>query len=288
MSYDRALVLSGGASHGAFQAGAIAALEKAGWEADLVIGNSVGAINGAAYAQGMDPDRLIRTWENVTNEDVYRFRPWKDWLRFWKWSYLFDTSPLREFLDDLLDMPTLSESDRTFLCSGIDVRDGQITIYSNDTSKAIDPLRRNYRTESLTLDSIMASAALPGIFPWVDHKWDGSLRHHAPLKPAVKLGVSEVIILHIDYSSDSKPIGLLNTLYKIADISSHYQLSYDLDLLKRRNKLPQYRDIDVTVISPSEHLGYSKLDFGSPHMASAIREGYFEASEVMEERDGSE
>lgn len=64
-----ALVLGGGGAKGAYQIGAIAALNEAGVTAGHVIGVSIGAINAAMYAQ-RDMDRAAQLWENIRLSDV--------------------------------------------------------------------------------------------------------------------------------------------------------------------------------------------------------------------------
>jgi NTE family protein len=285
----RALVLSGGASHGAFQAGAIAALEEIGWEADIVSGTSVGSINGAAYAMNMDPERLIQVWEDVTTEDVYQLRPFRDWFSIWKWNYLFDTSPLRGFLEEFISKDELSSSDRTSLCCGTDVKTGELTVFSNHTDERVDPLRCEYDVREMDLNSILSSSAIPGLFPWIEGKWDGSLQLRTPLKPVVKLGADEIVIVNIDYSfNDRFPEGIKEVLLKITNITSACQLNYDLNLLRRRNSSPQYRTIDTLMIKPEERLPYSKLNFSSPKMSEAVWKGYFRTVEEMEAYNGLE
>ena len=64
-----ALVLGGGGAKGAYQIGAIAALEEAGITAGHVIGVSIGAINAAMYAQ-RDMERAAQLWENIRLSDI--------------------------------------------------------------------------------------------------------------------------------------------------------------------------------------------------------------------------
>lgn len=272
----RALVLSGGASHGAYQAGVIRALGELDWHADIVSGTSVGAINAAAYASHVEGDRLIDIWKNVSTDDVYQWRSPFDLLNIRNWTHLFDTSPLRSFLDDHIDLDSLWNSDRIALCAGTDVKDGHLVIFSNHMDDRIDPIRDEYHyMERMDIDAILSSCAIPGLFPWVNGRWDGSIQLRTPLKPVVKLGADEIVIVNIDHSSkDRRPEGLTDLLMKITNISSTYQLHYDLNLLRRRNDHPDYRSIDTYMIKPDERFDYSKLNFSHPNMGYAIQQGY--------------
>jgi NTE family protein len=61
----KALVLSAGGSFGAYQIGAWAALEEAGWRPDLIVGASIGAVNGWAISRGASADDLLRVWRDA-------------------------------------------------------------------------------------------------------------------------------------------------------------------------------------------------------------------------------
>lgn len=82
----RTLVLSGGGGRGAFHAGVYKYLmqaDKAGvdsdhrdaWEPDIIIGTSIGAVNGAAITQGMSADEMVNFWENLRSTDVQGLPP---------------------------------------------------------------------------------------------------------------------------------------------------------------------------------------------------------------------
>jgi NTE family protein len=60
----KALVLSAGGSFGAYQIGAWSALEESGWTPDLVVGASIGAVNGFAISRGASASDLLRLWRD--------------------------------------------------------------------------------------------------------------------------------------------------------------------------------------------------------------------------------
>lgn len=71
-----AFVLAGGGSLGAVQVGMLKALARAGIVPDLVVGASVGAINGAFYAGDPTPsgvERIERIWRGLSRSDVFPF-----------------------------------------------------------------------------------------------------------------------------------------------------------------------------------------------------------------------
>lgn len=86
----KALVLSGGASFGAYQVGVRQALEQAGWQPDFIVGVSIGAVNAYAFSRGADHEELVALWRDLPHEiagsqpapalpwrrDVQLFRAW--------------------------------------------------------------------------------------------------------------------------------------------------------------------------------------------------------------------
>ncbi len=71
----RALVLSGGGGRGAYQVGVYQYLVSRGWIPDIVVGTSIGSVNGAAIAGGLAPDRLRSLWESMITENVQILSP---------------------------------------------------------------------------------------------------------------------------------------------------------------------------------------------------------------------
>jgi len=279
----RALVLSGGAAHGAFQAGAIQALYEIGWIPEIICGSSVGAINAAGLASGKSPEHLCELWRKVTSRDVYRWRPPNQWLKFWKWSHVLDTTPLSKLLNKYVDFDELQHSPQTVTCFSVDVRTGHLQGYANRVTGLPPKFRRLYRPDLLDVDAVMSSTAIPLVFPWSRGEWDGSLLQYAPLKPAVLLGATEIVVvsLEIHEPEPALPTGVVQTALRILDISSMSRLRSDLRTLLARNNQDGYRNIDVRVIRPLRNLGYSKLNFNSPLKEAAIAHGRNCAHQIM-------
>lgn len=279
----RALVLSGGAAHGAFQAGAIYALSEVGWIPDVVCGASVGAINTASVVSGTDPEYLCDMWREVESRDVYRLRPLAEWLSIREWNYVMDTKPLRRFLKRHVSFEDMYRSDKTALCFSVDVETGSLKAYANRFSTLSSKFRRRYRPQLLDIDALMASTAIPLVFPWAKGGWDGALLQYAPMRPVVALGATEIVLISTEVSASTvtKPEGLLQTALQVVDISSKSALRADIKMILDRNLQEGYRHIDLRVISPTQSLGYSKLNFSSPYKNAAISHGRIRTYEVM-------
>jgi NTE family protein len=94
MDKIRALVLSGGGGRGAFHAGVYKYLMESGkqgvdsshasaWDPQVVVGTSIGAVNGAAIAQGMSADELVSVWESLEERDIQGLPPGMRGLARW-------------------------------------------------------------------------------------------------------------------------------------------------------------------------------------------------------------
>jgi NTE family protein len=102
MSTDavRALILSGGGGRGAFHAGVYKYLMKnhkvnvdadhaGAWEPQIVVGTSIGAVNGAAIAQGMSADQLVEVWKSLEEQDIQGLPPGMRGLARWAARSIF-------------------------------------------------------------------------------------------------------------------------------------------------------------------------------------------------------
>src|SRR4026208_977691 len=107
MSTDpiRSLILSGGGGRGAFHAGVYKYLmqkekrnldlEHAGsWDPHIIVGTSIGAVNGAAIAQGMSADQLVEVWKSLEEKDIQGLPPGMRGIARWAARAIF-----REVLD---------------------------------------------------------------------------------------------------------------------------------------------------------------------------------------------
>lgn len=185
-----AFVLSGGGNLGAIQVGMLRALQEHGVEPDVVIGCSVGALNGAAFA--LQPDlrgveRLAEHWCGVGAYSLMpssRMPPALQLVR--KGRSLHDNDGLRQSLEALLGADRMIEDlQLPFQCVTVDVDD------------AVE----RWFTDGPAVPAILASAALPGVFPPVTldgHRYaDGGIVNNVPIARAVELGCREIYVLHV-------------------------------------------------------------------------------------------
>jgi NTE family protein len=172
-----ALVLSAGGIYGAYQAGAWKAIADV-FRPDLVVGASIGAVNGWAIAGGCDPDALIERWLNLDAAAHYR----------WKFPRapfhgIFDTAPLQAALRDLHE----SFQPRT-----------RFAMVLTDLMK-LRPVV--FRGDEITWQHLVATTAIVGLFDQVRLGGriysDGGLLSAVPLWAAAQLGATRALVIDV-------------------------------------------------------------------------------------------
>jgi NTE family protein len=183
-----AFVLAGGASLGAVQVGMLRALVDHDIRPDLLVGTSVGAVNGAFLASrpfGPEAvDELAELWLGIHRGHVFPVEPFTGLLGFLGTRRnLVPGGALRRLLarhtahGRLEDLPTPLHVIACDLLEGREVR----------------------LSEGPLLDAVMASAAIPGVLPPVD--WDGRLLidggilNNTPISHAIELDADEIYVL---------------------------------------------------------------------------------------------
>lgn len=314
------LVLSGGGARAAYQVGALRALaEIVGGRAtpfSIIAGLSAGAINGAAIASGADAfatatEQLTETWMGLTPETVYRTDTTSlaglgvRWLKDLttggvlgrsRANHLLDTSPLRELLTRTLDLDRAALHVQSGLLRGLAVSATNYltgtTVTFYDGSKELAPWVRNDRVafhQTLTIDHVMASAAIPVFFPPVsiDGKpfGDGGVRMTTPISPAIHLGADKILGIGIRYARTRDQTLALNRDVRSERVSAAQvagvllnalfldSLDNDMERLQRINRTLSYvpegarrdspdllRQIPALLLRPSQDLGRLAAD----------------------------
>ncbi len=227
---DLALVLSGGGARTAYQVGVLMAVAEmlprdAPSPFSVVTGSSAGAINAVSMAAGA-PNfrgavvRLANFWRNLETARVYRsdFRGIYGKGLHWVAALglggmgprnprsLLDISPLEAFLRQNLHLERLQQNIDAGVLRGLAIT---ASSYASGRSvsfyQAVDeiiPWERSLRlgeSTQLKLDHVMASVAIPLLFPAVrignEYFGDGSMREVAPFSPAIHLGGQRVLAI---------------------------------------------------------------------------------------------
>lgn len=326
------LILTGGGARAAYQVGVLKALVSIRRDCcgvarnpfDVIAGTSAGAINAAALACRADDvegaiARLVDTWAGFHADQVYRadslgvIRTGARWLTMlsvgWvlaKWrrarpKSLLDNSPLRELLADLVPVHRLGDMMsgghlQALAVSASGYGSGlHVTFY--DALADTLPWNRSQRVsvrQPITVDHLLASSAIPFVFPAVElglngrqeYFGDGSMRQSAPISPAVHLGAERILVVGAgrmhepalplegragssEYPNLAQIAGhALSNIFLDAlavDVERLQRINRTLSLLSPEARLHSgLRPIDVLVIAPSQRLD----DIAARHLGS--------------------
>jgi NTE family protein len=255
-----AFVLSGGASLGAVQVGMLLALAEVQITPDLIIGTSVGALNGGWVASGPDVARieaLADVWRSLSRNEVFPTRPILGLLGFLgQRRYLVPDTGLRRLLSQHLGFSRLQDAPIPLHVVATDVLTGQDVLLSSGDA----------------IDAIVASAAIPAVFPPVNIDGrdliDGGVVNNNPLSHAVALGADRAWILPTGYSCGlpQLPRGALSIALHAVTVAINTHLAVDVARFEH--------ELDVRVIPPPCPLPVSPADFS--HSARLIEQSHRE------------
>lgn len=184
-----AFVLSGGASLGAVQVGMAQALESEGIGPEMVVGTSVGAVNGAWLAGQRPVGGLADLWRSMKRSTLFPLRPLVGLRGFaGRTNHVVPNSGLRRLLERHVTFPRLEGAPIPFSVITTEARSGEEVVLDRGP----------------TVEAILASSALPGIFPPVTIGGrtliDGGVVDNTPISQAIIAGADEVWVLAAGFS----------------------------------------------------------------------------------------
>jgi NTE family protein len=238
----RALVLSGGGGRGAYHVGVLRFLEEHEWLPDIVVGTSIGAVNGAALASGHTAHSLWSLWQRLRTGDVQ-----KTHLNPLDGNYLLDTGPLRETLqrEGWVDFARINspEANVHLRVTATEVNTGHLHVFGNSP----DVYPSKIRKEPLSLDHIIASCSIPIVYPATQlHEnlyWDGATVANTPLGPAIDAGAEEIVVVIMtpwdsdDETAAETPRNLLTAASTTLEWALLASFQADLKMFRRINDL---------------------------------------------------
>ncbi|HYV86746.1 MAG TPA: patatin-like phospholipase family protein [Patescibacteria group bacterium] len=305
------LVLTGGGARAVYQVGVLRGLTRRlpKLHFDVVTGVSAGAINATYLAARSGPlardvEGLKELWRSLTLEDVVRVDASALWRNVVRWGArlvsgggplappvhgLVDTSPLRRLLERVIpedDGGAIAGLEENLIhgrlkavaVSSHDYANGQTVTWVAGAGAAgwNRPVRRSAPAR-LTIDHVLASAALPILFPAVQlgGHWhgDGGIRQSAPLSPALHLGARRILAISTRHASPlaepdppraagyPPPAQILGQMIDAAFLDAvdedafHLERSNDFLRGLSSGQRRGYHPIDVAVIRPSQDLG---------------------------------
>ncbi|MGH2916291.1 MAG: patatin-like phospholipase family protein [Solirubrobacteraceae bacterium] len=184
-----AFVLGGGGLLGAHEVGMLAALADRGVVPDVIIGTSIGAVNGAVFAGEPGPvgvECLRALWASAGSESVWATGPLQ------RLSTLARTGthlqPLGVLLDRLREVLPAQRVE-------------ELTVPFQCVAASIERAAEHWFTEGPLAEVLLASCAVPGILPPVrigdEHFIDGGIVNSIPVSRAVELGADAVYVLQV-------------------------------------------------------------------------------------------
>jgi NTE family protein len=193
-----AFVLSGGGLLGSTQVGMLQALVEANIKPDLILGASIGAINGAGFAQ--DPTtagvaKLTQLWLDVVDQNPFSGSIIERVSTLAKTRVsLFDTDRLEQLLSNQLSAINIEDLTIAFQCVAVQIEDAREVWF--DTGPLVP--------------AILASSAAPGIYPPVRlddfHYMDGGVVNPIPVDRARKLGATRIFVLQVGKMEQQLPV----------------------------------------------------------------------------------
>ncbi|HET9782244.1 MAG TPA: patatin-like phospholipase family protein [Candidatus Dormibacteraeota bacterium] len=184
-----AVVFSGGATLGSFEAGVIDSIARARLRPALLVGTSIGALNAAFWAFNPSPDvgaALHAAWHSSQDANIFPRSPISMLLQLAEDRPLGDPSHLRRFLSSILG------EDRSIEDAHI-----PLVIVATDVVSGNPVVMRRGRL----LQSLMASAAIPGLYPPVEIGGrllvDGSLVANADIEVVAAGPIKDVVLIDL-------------------------------------------------------------------------------------------
>lgn len=243
-----AFVLSGGGSLGAVQAGMLQALATRGVEPDLVIGTSAGALN-AAYVAGHGTgtavlEDLAGIWAGLRRRDVFPLQPARlGAAAVRRAPSLCPNGALRRLIGEHIAFERLEDAAIPVHVVATDVRSGEEVVLSAGNA----------------VDAILASAAIPAVFPSVriDDRdlIDGGVADNAAISHAVALGADVVYVLPTGYACalDDPPGSALSSALHALTLLIEQRLILEVAHFADQT--------DIRVLPPLCPLSVSSTDF---------------------------
>lgn len=297
-----ALVLSGGGARAAYQVGVLKYLAenfKEEFRPTILCGTSAGAINAAFLAQYMDDfengvNELVRLWEGLSVTDIFtvqdvnlskigfklaidavRGRLWKNISRF---QSVFDTTPLANFLNQIINVDKIHANVENRYLDALtttvtEYGTGKAIIFVESLSRdlAWSRVQRESRNVQITVQHVLASAAIPLVFPSIPidgvYYGDGSMRDKSPFSPAAKLGADKIFAIGVRsldmqashpskiYPSIASIGGTLADSIFVDALDADYENLSRINRILEMSQLPTYKAIDAFFLRPTHDLG---------------------------------
>ena len=269
------LALQGGGSHGAFAWGVLDRLLELD-ENDLgfesVCGTSAGAVNAVVMTYGLHiggrmkaKELLENLWLSIAQQGVFKLNyPFIEYFTQIVSPYQFNPfnyNPLRKIVSDIVNFDELRKTKtKLFICAtNVKTNQGKI-----------------FRTSGITLDSVMASTALPTFFQAVkidgEYYWDGGYMGNPPLSPLISNSkITDLLLIKLNsINIDNLPVSAKDINDRVTEICFNSSLMNEMKMIELRNELirsgidlGKYGNKEIFVHSISGYDTLGKLDYST-------------------------
>ncbi len=248
-----AFVIAGGGSFGAVHVGMLQALVAHGVTADLVVGSSVGAMNGAYFAFHPDAEgveQLANIWRGLTRREVFPVGFDTLTKLAFRGEFGIETAGLRRLIEKHLPGQDLARARLPIHVVATDFLSGEAVVLADGP----------------VADAVIASCAIPGAFAPVKYRdhylTDGAVASNTPIMVAADLGATRVIVLPTGFACalTSPPRGAIAHALHAVTLLIARQLISDMQIVGSRLK--------VVIVPPLCPLRGSAYDFS--HAADLI------------------
>jgi NTE family protein len=225
-------------------------LEEHEWVPDIIVGTSIGAVNGAAIASGHTAHSLWALWRRLRTDDVQR-QAW-DLFSLDDWDHLLDTAPLRKTLvgEGWIDLERINAQppSKHLRLTVVEMETGRLRVFGNSADPSSSSRCERVR---ITLDHILASCSIPLVYPPTKIGdvafWDGGTVANTPLGPAIDAGAEDIVVVLMTPWEDERnrprytPVGGMRGLLAAAQAAFEWALlasfQADLKLFHRTNQV---------------------------------------------------
>ncbi len=254
-----ALVLGGGGTKGLAHVGVLRALEERGWVPDVIVGNSIGALIGAAWAVDFTIAELEAVALSMTRHDVFAIARGEMAARRFRAPGLYKDEPLEMLLRGFLGDTTFDQLSRRLVVASVDINCGMVTYWGLPGLRGV-----------AVADAVFASCALPGFFAprEIGGRFlvDGALADNLPVGVAAGQNVDGLVAVDVGSSSalraEVQESGFAAVFARASEIVFHQMME---------NRLAAWTGPPMLLVQPRvEHVPMLSFD----HNRELIEEGY--------------
>ncbi|RTL54122.1 MAG: patatin-like phospholipase family protein [Bradyrhizobiaceae bacterium] len=192
---------------------------------DIVVGCSVGAMNGAYFAGDPTPDgvqKLATIWRGLRRQDIFPISLRTLMTFLWRRDFLISHDGVRKLIEDNLPYRNIEEAKLPLHIVTTDIVSGETVVLSDGSAT----------------EAIVASTSIPGAFAPVEYRGrylaDGAISSNTPIQVAIEKGATKLIILPTGYAcaSNTPPVGALANVLHAVTLLIARQMMEDLEDLK--------------------------------------------------------